>query len=41
MKGEPIPALRFRVNGLDRTIASPAATRLSECLRDELGLTGT
>ncbi len=34
-------ALRFRVNGRERTIASPASARLSDCLRDELGLTGT
>ncbi len=44
-RGEPVAArrdpLRFRVNGLERAIASPASSRLSDCLRDELGLTGT
>ncbi|MCO5099581.1 MAG: molybdopterin-dependent oxidoreductase [Burkholderiaceae bacterium] len=33
--------LRLRVNGRERSIASPPAARLSECLRDELGLVGT
>ncbi len=38
---EIVGALRFRVNGRERAVVSAAATRLSECLRDELGLTGT
>ena len=33
--------LRLVVNGGDRRVASPPSTRLSDCLRDELGLTGT
>jgi len=33
--------LRLRVNGREHSIASPPAARLSECLRDELGLVGT
>lgn len=33
--------IRFVVNGRERSVSSPPATRLSDCLRDELGLTGT
>ncbi len=33
--------LRLVVNGRERSVVSPPGTRLSECLRDELGLTGT
>ena len=33
--------LRLVVNGSERRVASPPSTRLSDCLRDELGLTGT
>jgi aldehyde oxidoreductase len=33
--------MNLNINGVDRTITSPPATRLSDVLRDECGLTGT
>ncbi|MCD6734499.1 MAG: molybdopterin-dependent oxidoreductase [Burkholderiaceae bacterium] len=37
----PAPAIRVEVNGREVALRSAPATRLSDCLRDELGLTGT
>ncbi|HEY7759241.1 MAG TPA: molybdopterin cofactor-binding domain-containing protein [Burkholderiales bacterium] len=37
----PAEAIRFELNGRPCAISSPPAARLSDALRDELGLTGT
>jgi aldehyde oxidoreductase len=37
----PVVATRFRVNGRDVGVAGPPMRRLSDVLRDDLGLTGT
>ncbi|MCO5106529.1 MAG: molybdopterin-dependent oxidoreductase [Burkholderiaceae bacterium] len=38
---EHAQAIRFEVNGRSVAVRASPATRLSDCLRDELGLTGT